>query len=400
LTQRTLRDVLHESMEKAMPASTKPPPCIHATPYARPNCHVQYRQCQHPATKGLVIRAIDCKNCPPSRREAPKKRKATAAPNVAVRQPVIIKSGFRLGDMVLLSGAVRDLAGLGYEVSVDTIYPDLWENNPYVVPVPQDRSKATEIELTANGINEWRDLREHYAHYWHQEIGGKLGIHIPRGPMHGDIHLSGQEKGWIDQVSEATGQTRPFWLVASGGTKDYTVKWPHVDNLHRAIKSVNGHMRFVQIGSEEDHHPVLEGCVNLIGKTTVRQLIRLVYHSEGVICPVTGPMHLAAAVPTKTGEPRPCIVLAGGREPAYWEEYPGHDYLSTVGKLDCCKDDGCWLARCEKANDGRSWDHDSLCTHGVETDYGLVPRCQSMITPSWIAGRLLSHIGGEALGYV
>ena len=36
--------------------------------------------------------------------------------------------------------------------------------------------------------------------------------------------------------------------------------------------------------------------LDLRGKTDLRQLIRLVYHAQGVLCPVTLAMHLAAAV--------------------------------------------------------------------------------------------------------
>ena len=57
--------------------------------------------------------------------------------------------------------------------------------------------------------------------------------------------------------------------------------------------------------------------------------MRLTYHAQGMLCPVTALMHLAAAAEMKGGWPknRPCVVVAGGREPMQWEAYPHHQYI-------------------------------------------------------------------------
>ena len=39
--------------------------------------------------------------------------------------------------------------------------------------------------------------------------------------------------------------------------------------------------------------------IDLVGKTSLRELIRLIYRADGVLCPVTLAMHLAAAVETR-----------------------------------------------------------------------------------------------------
>jgi hypothetical protein len=58
-------------------------------------------------------------------------------------------------------------------------------------------------------------------------------------------------------------------------------------------------------------------------------------------------MHLAAAVEVPPGMPknRPCVVVAGGREPPHWEAYPHHQFLHRAGSLLCCDDGGCWKSR-------------------------------------------------------
>jgi hypothetical protein len=91
-------------------------------------------------------------------------------------------------------------------------------------------------------------------------------------------------------------------------------------------------------------------------------------------------MHLAAAVPLPEGRKRlrHCVVIAGGREPAHWEQYPGHHYLHTIGQLDCCAAGGCWKSRTVPLGDGSPLDKpESLCRD--VTPHGL-PRCMDMIS--------------------
>ena len=89
-------------------------------------------------------------------------------------------------------------------------------------------------------------------------------------------------------------------------------------------------------------------------------------------------MHLAAAVPTRPGAPplRPCVVIAGGREGPQWTFYPNHQYLHTLGALDCCNNGGCWRSRVVPLGDGDEKDQpESLCGQPV----GILPRCMDMI---------------------
>ena len=157
--------------------------------------------------------------------------------------------------------------------------------------------------------------------------------------------------------------------------------------IYRFQKVVNAFpsIRFVQIGAREHFHKPLQGSnvINLIGKTNIRQLIRLFYWSAGVITPVSFPMHLAAAVevhPMYRRKTRPCIVIAGGREPAQWEAYPNHQYLHTCGILPCCDNGGCWKSRITKLHDNSSKD-ESICLRPVQSKSGqIIPECMNLIT--------------------
>jgi len=113
-----------------------------------------------------------------------------------------------------------------------------------------------------------------------------------------------------------------------------------------------------------------------------------------VICPVTMFMHLAAAVETRPGrrQHRPCVVVAGGREPPHWEAYPHHRFLHTNGALPCCDDGGCWKSRVEPLGDGDEKDQ-SLCLRPVRLPSGRkLPQCLDLITAADVIRAVESYL--------
>jgi hypothetical protein len=141
---------------------------------------------------------------------------------------------------------------------------------------------------------------------------------------------------------------------------------------------------------------------DLLGKTTLRGFIRLMYHAQGVVCPVTLAMHLAAAVEPKPGGPliRPCVVMASGREPAHWEAYPNHQYISTNGALPCCVQGGCWKSRCQLVGDGDMKDTHNVCERPVDIREDLcIPKCMEMITPEDVIRRVEMYFQAGGLHY-
>jgi len=126
----------------------------------------------------------------------------------------------------------------------------------------------------------------------------KLGVRIPATEFKGDIHLAPQEKRWMSQVEELGFRGR-FWIMMAGGKFDFTAKWWNPAWYQRVVDHFRGRIQFVQCGEAQHWHPQLDGVINLVGKTDIRQFVRLMYHADGVVCPVTFAMHLAAAVETR-----------------------------------------------------------------------------------------------------
>jgi len=102
-------------------------------------------------------------------------------------------------------------------------------------------------------------------------------------------------------------------------------------------------------------------------------------------------MHLAAAVPPRPGRPknRPAVILAGGREPAQWEAYPHHQFISVNGALGCCADGGCWKSRCQLAGDRDEKDRHNLCENPVQVSPDLrIAKCMHLIRPDDVVRRI------------
>ena len=164
-------------------------------------------------------------------------------------------------------------------------------------------------------------------------------------------------------------------------------------------------LQFVQCGATHSSHihPPLKNVLNLVGKTdNVRDFWNIILHSEGVICPVTGAMHIAAAFN------KPCVVIAGGREEPWFEAYvnnfsafgPGarnvkvrHKFLHTIGKLPCCDVQGCWKKRVVPLdnNDITKKSH-TLCSEPVRPEHThAVPRCLDLIEVDHVVEAVMDY---------
>lgn len=311
---------------------------------------------------------------------------------------LILKNFQSPGDIVMLSAAVRDLHR-GYpgqfRTDVRSPCPQIWENNPYLTSLTGAETMDCQYPL----INRSNEEPWHFLHAFIEFLSHQLGLSIKPTAFKGDIHLSAIEKAWMSQVEEITHDPGPFWIISAGGKFDYTIKWWDHGRYQAVVDHFRGRILFAQVGELSHHHPPLDGVLDLRGKTDLRQLIRLVHHAQGVLGPVSLLMHLAAAVEVRPGMPknRPCVVVAGGREPPHWEAYPHHQFVHTVGSLRCCDNGGCWKSRTVPLRDGDVKDApEHLC---VDVQGGL-PRCMDMIDSAEIIRRIEMYFAGRAVPYL
>jgi ADP-heptose:LPS heptosyltransferase len=346
---------------------------------------------------------------------------------------LILRNSQSPGDVLMLTAAVRDLQLCNpgrFAIDVRTACGALWENNPYLSPMADNDNEANVIDCEYPLIHSSNTGPWHFIHGFHQFLSGRLGVEIRPTAFKGDIHLSGDEKRWMSQVQEITRMPVPFWIVVSGGKFDFTAKWWDVGRMQAVVDHFRGRILFVQVGEQNHYHPPLRGVLDLRERTALRQLVRLMHHARGVICPVTFHMHLATAVETPPSGPknRPCVVVAGGREPAQWEAYPHHQYIHTNGALRCCEQGGCWKSRVVPLGDGDEKDEPrNLCLDVVhlrdralsfrraESDMvppyaesamigrrleDFLPRCMDLITHEEVIRRIELYFDGGAADYL
>ena len=346
---------------------------------------------------------------------------------------LLLRNNQSPGDIVMLTAAVRDLhrAHPGrFSTDVRGTCKALWENNPHLTPLREDDPEVEVIECKYPLIHRSKGGPWHFIHAFHHFLSEKLSVRIEPTEFKGDIHLTEAEKSWMSQVQEITREPVPFWIVGAGGKFDFTAKWWPQERYQAVVDHFAGRILFVHVGEAKHHHPPLNGVLDFRGKTNLRQMMRLMHHAQGVLCPVTLLMHLAAAVPVKQGMPknRPCVVVAGGREPAQWEAYPHHQYIHTNGALRCCDHGGCWKSRVVPLGDGDEKDQPGkLCTDVVHlrdpaltyqrktneqvpphamadasgriiTDY--LPRCLDMISAEEVIRRVELYFTGGAVKYL
>jgi len=314
---------------------------------------------------------------------------------------LILRNHQSPGDIVMLTAAVRDLHRTypnEFVTDVRTPCPAIWENNPYITPL-EEGDGVEVVDCHYPLINRSAEAPYHFIHGFTEYLNEKLGLRIRPTVFRGDIYISDLEKTWFSQVEEIVGEPKPFWIIVAGGKQDFTIKWWSQLRYQEVVDHFLRRILFVQVGESGHVHPPLRNLIDLRGKTDLRQLIRLVYHAQGILCPVTLLMHLAAAVEVRSGMPRsrPCVVVAGGREPPHWEAYPYHQFIHRAGALPCCDARGCWKSRVVPLGDGDEKDLPENCCSDVVAD---LPRCMHMITAADVIRAVETYFEGGAVAYL
>jgi len=301
-------------------------------------------------------------------------------------QKLILRNDQSPGDLVMLLYAITSLHETypgEYLTDVRVPARAIFEENPLITKIPDHTPDAQLIKMDYPQIHESNNKPHRFSTAFTAFLADKLKRPIKPTKFAGILPISPAEQSWLSGVHEVLGRDVPYWVLNAGHKSDFTAKtW----SFARYQELVNRFpdVWFVQIGDKAHTHPTLTGnnLIDMVGKTDIRQLIRLVYNSFGVISGVSFPMHLAYAVPPHPRFQRAAranITIAGGREAAHWEQGPSHHYLHTCGMLKCCDAGGCWKSRVVALDDGDK-KNESLCVAPMMMEDGQwVPQCMAMI---------------------
>ena len=312
-------------------------------------------------------------------------------------EKIVIRNTQSPGDYIVLTAAIRDLCRTHpgrFEFAMDVPQPAVYQHNPYIKGFNKRSGRRVVAKYPL--IHQSNQMRWHFMWGFIEYLNAQLNARAVLTEFRPDLHLTEEEK-----KTPPGGLKKPYWVFASGGKRDFTAKWWDPKWWGIVVDRLKGRVPMVQVGGGSHVHPRTPGAVDMVGKTSFRDLMRLIYHSEGVVCVVTCLMHIAAAFN------KPCVVVSGGREPWWWEAYDTpnrevnlkrgmpawtppaddnfipHKFLHTIGELDCCKKGGCWKSRVEGNR--------NLCKKIVKQNNIAFPKCLQMINPDKVVSAVEAY---------
>ena len=313
---------------------------------------------------------------------------AIAADETKAPKEVIFKNRQAIGDILTLTSGVRDFKKTypNTRVGVITTAMHIWDNNPYIDHQfkTNDNRKVVNVGpgFLTNKSNQWNF---HMANAFRMDIQNKMNLKINQGFTRPDIWMTEDEykrKPLIDG---------PYWIFIYGGEPGWPSKQYH--RWQEVINILKDKIQFVQLGVQGHPYPRLENCIDYVGKTQdrdtgIRDLFNIFLHAQGSLGLVSMHMHLSACFNN------PCVVLAGAREPAWFTNYFGHQYVQTNGTMECSETKACWACKLEGC---RNLVNDGKIQEGHNTKQ--VPKCVSIIEPEEIAESVRKYYKGGRLVY-
>jgi len=315
-------------------------------------------------------------------------------------EKILITLGCAPGDITCLTALPRDihLAYPGkYEIFVATHCMALWDGNPHVTKVKRSFQGARQVHMAHQKyIGQANSKKLHFLTAFHRRFEAVTRDAVPVLQPKGDLY-----------IPEAQLQERPYpfryWVILAGGKTDFTTKIWSARRWQQVVDQLGMRgIKVVQCGkTTKGHiHTHLSGTVDLLDKTNLRDMLWLIQHADGVICPITFAMHAAGALD------KPCVVVAGGREHWWWEAYVNirgvktfgdysqsvkvpHRFLHTQGLLDCCKTRGCWKNKIERSIPDK---RKSYCKKPATDGHGQqLPTCLQMITAEHVVEAVMTY---------
>lgn len=293
-----------------------------------------------------------------------------------------------LGDRLLMTPLIRDLRATypNWRLVVDVENDIAWRNNPHAEQiVTPGRSIEGKVDFTAHvgpmkATQGSRANGLHITRAFAQSFILQSGLPVHDGPFKCDLHLSAAEQAW-QPVSG------PCWVINCDTANMGAKRW--VTERWRDLVRLLPHITFVQVGLPQDTRIDLSdepNVIGLVGQTDERQLMALVAGATGCVSLVSSLQHIAAAFD------KPCVVLAGGREPRSFCAYPAQHHIDRLGMLDCCRDRSCWKNSIEACVDREMFHPESGKV--VKTD---IPRCMRMIATEEVAAGVRGFYQGGRL---
>lgn len=300
-----------------------------------------------------------------------------------------------LGDVLCLSSAVHDLLleNPDAKISVNTPFVEVFRFYRLSGICKESGQVTITWDHYRQAVEQAKESPQHVTEFFHDVLANLTGLPCSKRTLRPVIHSAANER--VNPFAE-----NKYWVVFAGGKSDIPLKlWygPYfqqvADYLHSCGRLV------VQTGRSKDRHYHLRQSIKIFDDnykpSNIRRLFQIIKYAEGVICPITSGMHIAAAFD------KPCVVIGGGREDPWWEAYNSdygafgghysgvpHKYLNTVGTdMPCCRLSGCWNRQFQNIET-------EGCDNFAKTVEfpGQIAHCMLAIDPSSVIAAIDSYI--------
>jgi len=254
---------------------------------------------------------------------------------------VVIIFGISIGDDLLCTIVARQLKAKGIKnIWILSCFPELFLHN-------KDIAKVVKADATGHASifmrRYWRACRVWIVHPWYTSydaatdrdiIPSKHIIHLmcerataPLPDVLKPVFILSEEEKQKGRLFQ-----NQVCIQASGkGAKQHmTTKDWLPERYAEVVTALQQKYKVIQVGSKDDD--LLPGVVDMRGKTTVREVAALLYHSNFFIGQVGFLMHLSRAVDCRS------VIIYGGREKPEQSGYT--ENINLYAAVPCSP---CWI---------------------------------------------------------
>lgn len=283
---------------------------------------------------------------------------------IVYRKKVFYELSGWLGDNVYASAVTMNIVGAGFAINVsENGHGDIWKKCPFL-----DRKITQE---NADIV-----IRQRYLYPWDLHCKHIIdGVTAAAAyDLNADIPFRIRRPRIWTELPEARLMKNPYVVINTGWQNSApTKKWSR-ENWEKLV-ALCPDVAFVQMGESKNHAEPIPGAIDMIDKTELADLLRLIRDAACVVSPPSGAIHIAGAYRT------PNIMLSGGREPATLAAYPETVAFSACGGIrECCMSSGCHR---NKFGTG-----DKECGTFRDGADGPTAQCMLDITPEAVAEAL------------
>jgi ADP-heptose:LPS heptosyltransferase len=241
------------------------------------------------------------------------------------REVHLLRVGKAIGDVLLCTPALRELKARNPRCRVHfyTQLPSLLHGLPYIDEVhlaTEAPAKSVTLQY-GNAI----PTHAHLARVMGDEVGLEVSDVTPDCAVDASL-VERYRNAWRDLP-------RPHVLIVRRASEWTPNKNWQDESWVSLADSLSRFGTIIEVGTVDEKTPLPAGSyLDLRGRTSLEELVAAVAAADIYVGPISGPMHIAAAVKT------PAIVIVGGYEHPEGVEYKGQTYL--YAPVSCSP---CWL---------------------------------------------------------